>query len=100
MTSKEKKAALAISGRQERPAHLRARTADLTHVAIVDLGRFGRLFGSQLFVLESRLLGEGAAGPGCRGRHGRHRLLLLLLLLVVVGGCRVHGRFVARVRGS
>lgn len=68
----------------------------------MDLWWLGRLLGPQLLVLEGRLLGEGVARPGRRGRCCRHRLLLLLLLLllVVAGGGRVDRRLIARVRGS
>lgn len=81
--------------------NLRAGTTDLTDVAVVDLGGFGWLFGSQLLVLEGRLLGECVSRPGRRRCHGSHRLLLLLLLLLVVaGGGRVNRRLVTRVRGT
>lgn len=81
--------------------HLWAGTADLTHVAVVDLRRFGRLLGPQLFTLKRGLLGERVARPGGGRCDGRHRLLLLLLLLLVVaGGSGVNGRLVTRIRGS
>lgn len=86
-----------------RCAHLGAGTADLTHVTVVDLRGFRRLFGSKLFTLEGGLFGESVSCPGCCCRHSCHSLfllLLLLLLLVVVRSCRVHSCFITRVRGS
>ena len=80
--------------------YLWACAADFADVAVVDLGRLGRLLGLQLLVLEGHLFGEGAACPGGRGCGSRHRLLLLLLLLLllVVGrGSRVDSGLVARV---
>lgn len=81
--------------------HLWAGTADLTHIAVVDLGRFGRLLGPKLFTLKRGFLGERVARPGGGRCHGSHRLLLLLLLLLVVaGGGGVNGRLVTRIGGS
>lgn len=86
---------------QDVRTHLWAGAADLTHVAVVDLRRFGRLLGSKLFALKRGFLGERVARPGGGRCHGGHRLLLLLLLLLVVaGGSGVNSRLVARIRGS
>lgn len=84
----------------QRWTHLWASTADLTHITIVYLRRFGGLFGPQLFALKGGLLSEGVACPCCSCSYSCHCLLLLLLLLVVTGGCRVNCSFIARVWGS
>lgn len=66
-------------------------TANLTHIAVVYLRWFRRLFGFECFVLEGCFLGECASSPGSSGCSSSDGLLLLLLLLLVVRGrCGVH----------